>query len=427
MTTTPTSQTPETTILKPEDIRWLVVHCSDTPDDQNLTAADIHSMHLSFGWDGIGYHRLIRRDGVIEQGRPDYWTGAHVRGHNTQSLGVCLIGRNHFTTLQMQALASLLTDWQNRLPDAKICGHGEFAYTDKTCPNFNVAAWCQQQGLDHGNPPGLDATDQTKIRKQNRLRVITPSLQLTAKPEPGAALDTEALFGEDVLLEEQRADGFAHITLCTDGYQGWVSRQGLGILPEPTHRLITPRSVVTAAPDVKSTCLGTLPLGALLRVEETEGRFARIITTIAGKTGMGFVAESHLLPLDQKVNDWVAIAETLLHTPYRWGGRDSIGLDCSALVQLGLAAAGISTPRDSGPQEKHIGHDLDGIESLQRGDLVFWRGHVGIMQDARRLLHANAHHGMVASEPLREALPRLTEAAGPITRLARPPCPIRGG
>ena len=132
-------------MLQASDIRYLVVHCSDTDDD--LTASDIHAMHLGFGWDGIGYHAVIIKDGTIEQGRPHFWAGAHVYGHNEESLGVCLIGRNDFTPEQMTALDGLLRDWISRYPQAHICGHRDFPNTQKTCPNFDVAAWVKDRGL----------------------------------------------------------------------------------------------------------------------------------------------------------------------------------------------------------------------------------------------------------------------------------------
>ena len=119
-------------MLKAENIRYLVVHCADTPDDQPLDASDIHQMHLGFGWNGIGYHRVICRDGCIEHGRPDYWIGAHVKGFNEISLGVCLIGRQDFTDAQFAALETVLREWRDAYPDAKICGHRDFDYTDKT-------------------------------------------------------------------------------------------------------------------------------------------------------------------------------------------------------------------------------------------------------------------------------------------------------
>ena len=134
-------------MLEASDIRYLVVHCSDTPDCECIGAREIHQMHLGFGWHGVGYHRVINRSGKIEHARPDYWQGAHVYGHNEISLGVCLIGREVFTDEQFDSLESLLRQWQQEYPQAKICGHRDFSYTDKTCPNFDVASWCASRGL----------------------------------------------------------------------------------------------------------------------------------------------------------------------------------------------------------------------------------------------------------------------------------------
>lgn len=129
-------------MLEASAIKHLVVHCSDTPDSDDMGAKDIHAMHLGFGWHGIGYHRVIKRDGTVERGRPDYWQGAHVYGHNEISLGVCLIGRHEFTDAQLDSLEVVLKQWQRNHPVATICGHRDFSYTDKTCPNFDVARWC---------------------------------------------------------------------------------------------------------------------------------------------------------------------------------------------------------------------------------------------------------------------------------------------
>ena len=143
------------------------------------------------------------------------------------------------------------------------------------------------------------------------------------------------------------------------------------------------------------------------------------MVAMGGDGPLGHVPAGHLLPLGSAVDDWVAVAESLAGTPYRWGGRDSVGIDCSALVQLALAAAGRAVPRNSGDQEKGIGADIGG-DALRRGDLVFWKGHVGIMADAATLLHANMHHAMTAAEPLAGAVARLEAAGLPVTRYARP-------
>ena len=128
-------------------IELLIVHCSDTDNNKDLNALDIHKMHLGFGWDGIGYHKLICRSGKIENGRPEYWIGAHVKGKNEISLGVCLIGRNNFTQEQFVSLEKVLRSWKKFYPKAKILGHCDTGNTEKTCPNFDVQKWCKNKNL----------------------------------------------------------------------------------------------------------------------------------------------------------------------------------------------------------------------------------------------------------------------------------------
>ena len=128
-------------MLIDKKISLLVVHCSDTKNSQNLSATDIHKMHLGFGWNGIGYHKIIQRSGKVENGRPEYWIGAHVKGKNKISLGVCLIGRDKFTKKQFNSLEKVLRKWKSSYPNAKILGHRDTGNTKKTCPNFDVINW----------------------------------------------------------------------------------------------------------------------------------------------------------------------------------------------------------------------------------------------------------------------------------------------
>jgi len=128
-------------MLITKNIELLVVHCSDTPNHQNIGAADIHKMHIGFGWDGIGYHKVINRSGIIQNGRPEYWIGAHVKGKNKVSLGVCMIGRDQFTDLQFSSLRSVLNTWLYLYPNAIVKGHSSSVATNKTCPNFDVNSW----------------------------------------------------------------------------------------------------------------------------------------------------------------------------------------------------------------------------------------------------------------------------------------------
>ena len=134
-------------MLISSNIKLFAIHCSDTHDHEDLNASDIHKMHLNFGWDGIGYHKIICRSGKIENGRPEYWIGAHVKGKNDISLGVCLIGRDNFTNQQFIALEKILISWKLLYPRAKIIGHCNTGNTDKTCPNFDVQIWCKDKNL----------------------------------------------------------------------------------------------------------------------------------------------------------------------------------------------------------------------------------------------------------------------------------------
>lgn len=134
-------------MLISSNIKLLIVHCSDTDNEKDLRALDIHKMHLNFGWDGIGYHKVICRSGKIENGRPEYWIGAHVKGKNHISLGVCLIGRDMFTNQQFISLEKILRSWKILYPSAKIVGHCDTGHTKKTCPNFDVIDWCINKKL----------------------------------------------------------------------------------------------------------------------------------------------------------------------------------------------------------------------------------------------------------------------------------------
>ena len=130
-----------------QKIKFIIVHCSDTKNNMNVNAAYIHKMHLSFGWDGIGYHKIILRSGKIENGRPEYWQGAHVKGKNDISLGVCLIGRDKFTKKQFTSLEKIIVKWKLSYPFAKVIGHYQTGNTSKTCPNFDVIKWTERRNI----------------------------------------------------------------------------------------------------------------------------------------------------------------------------------------------------------------------------------------------------------------------------------------
>ncbi|KAA0121321.1 peptidoglycan endopeptidase [Methylobacterium sp. P1-11] len=231
-------------------------------------------------------------------------------------------------------------------------------------------------------------------------RVTAPSAPLRRAPAADAGLDTEALLGDAVDLYDV-AEGFAFVQLARDGYVGYLPAESLGpIDPEPTHRVTALRTFLYPEPDLKRPILGHLSLGARLTVT---GEAAAYLETPGG-----YVFARHCAPLDTHEPDYIATAARLAGTPYLWGGRTSLGLDCSGLVQLCLDAAGLPCPRDADMQERALGEALPlDLARLRRGDFVFWRGHVGLMRDPETLIHANGHHMAVAAEPLAEAVARI--------------------
>ena len=234
-------------------------------------------------------------------------------------------------------------------------------------------------------------------------KVVWPSAPL--RRDPAGALDDQLLFGERFDVLDQSGD-LAWGQALRDGYVGFVPAAALGDPGEPpTHWVSAMRTFTFEAPLVRARASGPFSLNTLVRVDLEESGFSR--------TDAGWIASSHLTPIGVGRADVVAEMERFLEVPYLWGGRDSLGLDCSGLVQQGLYACGQACPRDS-DQQQSLGRDVN--DAARRGDLIFWKGHVGVMLDEARLLHANAHHMAVAIEPLAEAEARiLAKGAGPVT------------
>jgi len=246
--------------------------------------------------------------------------------------------------------------------------------------------------------------------------VIAPQAPLRQEPRPGAPLETEALLGERVTIYDSNAEGWAWGQLAADNYVGWLP---LGALAPPgvppTHKVAALRSFAFPGPSIKLPPIEALPLGAKLAVVRIEDRLA---VTQAG----GYVPAAHLKPIGENESDFVAVAERFVGVPYLWGGKTALGLDCSGLVQIALTACGVSCPRDTDMQDAALGNQVRANadwSNLERGDFVFWKGHVAIVHDAASLLHANAFHMAVAIEPIAAAIARIRAAGSEITSVRR--------
>ncbi|MGR3621993.1 C40 family peptidase [Pseudophaeobacter sp.] len=236
-------------------------------------------------------------------------------------------------------------------------------------------------------------------------RIALPVVDLLRHPQ--GPRDRQLLCGEAVFVLDQDKD-WAQVRAAKDGYSGYVATPALAPAQKPSHWISVRASHGYTRPDFKSPEICALSLGSRVLVSGPEGRFA--------KTDQGYIPLVHLSPVDQHMDDPVAVAEGLLSTPYLWGGNSSFGIDCSGLVQAGCLACGIPCPGDSGPQERDLGTLLPPGSAYQRGDLLFWKGHVAWVRDPDTLLHANVHAMAVALEPLAAAIARIADQGdGPVT------------
>lgn len=232
-------------------------------------------------------------------------------------------------------------------------------------------------------------------------KIIAPVAPLRGRPDASAELATELLFGERVAVGFAR-DDWAEVTNRTDGYRGFVPADALAPdSPEqqPTHRVIALRSFVYAEPNMKTQPLTSISFWSAVMVTGERNGFYEI-------ENEGWIWARHVADLEWRSPDPVDTARRFLGIPYLWGGRSSLGIDCSGLLQLSLAAVGIAAPRDSGPQSQKLGHRVIGDVRPRRSDMLFWPGHVGLVTEENRMIHANAFHMCVTEESIGEVVER---------------------
>ncbi|WP_109314354.1 C40 family peptidase [Pseudovibrio ascidiaceicola] len=239
--------------------------------------------------------------------------------------------------------------------------------------------------------------------------VKADKVELRARPDFACGIDTELNFGETFRVFETTKEGWSWGQLQTDGYVGWLPTNALGPVEQTTHRVAALRTYRYPEAEMKRPVLGQVSMGALVSVVGRETKRGLEFAKLADGS---FIVKKHLVEQAEKAVDWVKTAEAMVGTPYLWGGRSTLGLDCSGLIQLALQTGGVNAPRDADMQEAMLGEQLDlsgDLPTLQRGDLMFWKGHVGVMSDSETLLHANGYTMTVAYEEIQAALKRIGE------------------
>ena len=234
-------------------------------------------------------------------------------------------------------------------------------------------------------------------------------------PSSDAEMVSQALMGERATIYDRNGEGWAWGQLNSDGYVGWLPDRALAKPSgQPTHKVTALRTFAFPGPSIKLPPVTALLMGTSIIVTRQDGAFA---VTREG----WYLPLPHVGSIDHHAEDFVAVAERFVGTPYLWGGKSSLGIDCSGLVQVSLNAAGTGCPRDSDMQQDGLGRALDPAEmkKLQRGDLIFWKGHVAIVRDATSIVHANAHHMATAIEPTRDAIARIKAAGSEVTSIKR--------
>jgi cell wall-associated NlpC family hydrolase len=249
--------------------------------------------------------------------------------------------------------------------------------------------------------------------REGRIKQVThDAVGLRSEPSAEATLETQLLFGELFTVYELKND-LVWGQAALDSHVGYAPADAFGEVCEPpTHRVIARATPLLTAPDVKQPSRAILPMNAKLSIAEESGRFSRLADGL-------YVFAAHIAPLQAHAPDWVAVTEAFVGAPYLWGGKTYAGIDCSGLIQTALEAAGIPAPRDTDLMETALGQPIALDAPLRRGDLIFWKGHMGAMLDEARLIHASAYAMQVVIEDFAAARARIEADGLPVRTIKR--------
>lgn len=251
------------------------------------------------------------------------------------------------------------------------------------------------------------------------LKSIKPSTPIVKDPKNPSEILTECLFGEKIQAFNKQCNGYIYGKLITDGYTGWIKLEDLDDYSISTHRVLSLRTFIYQQPDIKSKLIQYLPIGSLVKVTKIFNDWAEISLSSKNLYKKGFLYIKHIVYQNHKVIDWVSVAESFLGTPYRWGGRDSVGIDCSALVQLSMQSQGLLVPRDTSLQINSSIFTTTNFQDVKRGCLIFWEGHVAIFINKTNIIHSNAYSMTTTKEPLMDAIKRIKKNCGKFIKILR--------
>lgn len=243
------------------------------------------------------------------------------------------------------------------------------------------------------------------------MNIIKSSASMMSNPSSMSLIETQCLFGEKIEILEKHLE-WIYCRLHTDNYYGWINKNSVGNLGKTSHRVIDVRTFIYKEANIKSEIIMYLPMGSKLSINKINTHWVEVFFLYKNKIEIGYVPNKQIIRNDFKELDWVKIAEKLKGIPYRWGGRDTIGIDCSALLQLSYQTYGQNIPRNTAQQVKLKKPQIYKPDDLTRGCVIFWEGHVGIMIDNINCVHANAFHMKTVIEPLSDIVNRTDKCNG---------------